>query len=138
MKEWVIDTNALISFITDRSPDQQKRISRLFEDTVRLKSVILCPQNVITEFVYVLEKIYHLPKGQIGAIILDLIAMPGLKVVHEVDFGLLLSYWPDRIRDYGDALVAAVCKSHKDSRVATFDRKLKSALEAVGLSVAEF
>jgi predicted nucleic acid-binding protein len=138
MKEWVIDTNALISFITDRSPEQQKRISRLFEDAVRLKTVILCPQNVITEFVYVLEKIYHLPKGQIGAIILDLIALPGLKVVHEVDFELLLSYWPDRIRDYGDALVAAVCKSYKDSRVATFDRKLKSALQGVGLPVADF
>jgi len=138
MKEWVIDTNALISFVTDRSPDQQKRIGRLFEDAVKLRTLILCPQNVITEFVYVLEKVYHLPKGQIGAIIADLIALPGLKVVHEVDFALLLSYWPDRIRHYGDALVATVCKSHKESRVATFDRKLKSALEAVGIAVAEF
>jgi predicted nucleic acid-binding protein len=58
--------------------------------------------------------------------------------LREVDFDLLLSYWPDRIRQYGDALVASVCKSHKDSRVATFDRKLKSALEAVGLSAADF
>jgi predicted nucleic acid-binding protein len=138
MKEWVIDTNALISFVTDRSPDQQKRIGRLFEDAVKLKIVILCPQNVITEFVYVLEKVYHLPKDQIGAIIADLIALPGLKVVHGVDFEILLSYWPDRIRNYGDAVVATVCKSHKDSRVATFDRKLKSALEAVGIPVAEF
>jgi predicted nucleic acid-binding protein len=88
--------------------------------------------------VYVLEKVYHLPKDQIGAIIADLIALPGLKVVHGVDFEILLSYWPDRIRNYGDAVVATVCKSHKDSRVATFDRKLKSALEAVGIPVAEF
>jgi predicted nucleic acid-binding protein len=137
MKEWVIDTHALISFVTDRSPDQQAKISRLFEDAANLKASILCPQNVITEFVYVLEKVYYLPSRRIGPIISDLIAMPGLKVVHEVDFDLLLSYWPDRIRQYGDALVASVCKSHKDSRVATFDRKLKSALHEMGLSVAE-
>jgi predicted nucleic acid-binding protein len=64
--------------------------------------------------------------------------MPGLKVVHEVDFDLLLSYWPDRIRQYGDALIASVCQSHKNSRVVAFDRKLKSALQGFGLPVADF
>lgn len=64
MKKVVIDTNALISFVTDRNPAQQENIAAVFEDAARLKVIILCPQNVLTEFVYVLEKIYRLPKPQ--------------------------------------------------------------------------
>ena len=93
-------------------------------------------QNVITELVYVLDSVYKLSKDRISAILIDLIALPGLKIVHEVYFNALLSYWPHSIRDYGDALIASVCSSHKGSQVATFDRKLKSALRAVGLSTA--
>ena len=52
MKKRVIDTNALISFVTDRNPDQQEKAAAIFEDAARLKATILCPQNVLTEFVY--------------------------------------------------------------------------------------
>jgi len=54
MKKVVVDTNGLISFVTDRSPAQQGKIAAVFEDAARLKAAILCPQNVLTEFVYVL------------------------------------------------------------------------------------
>lgn len=54
MKKYILDANALISYVTDRNPDQQKKISNIFQEVVRLKGVILCPQNVLTEFIYVL------------------------------------------------------------------------------------
>lgn len=57
MKKPVIDTNALISFVADRNPDQQSRIAALFEDAAKLKAAILCPQDVLTEFVYETVKI---------------------------------------------------------------------------------
>mgnify|MGYP001142137897 CR=1 FL=1 len=31
MKTYIIDTNALLSFVTDRNPKQQEKISLLFE-----------------------------------------------------------------------------------------------------------
>ena len=52
----VIDTNALISFVTDRNKSRQDKIAELFENAAGLRMSILCPQNVLTEFVYVLEK----------------------------------------------------------------------------------
>ena len=45
MKEFVIDTNALLSYLTDRAPEQQERISRLFQEAVRMKVLILCPRT---------------------------------------------------------------------------------------------
>jgi len=138
MKKQVIDTNALISFVTDRNPDQQKRIAAVFEDAARLKIAILCPQNVLTEFVYVLEKTYHLPKPEIRAMIADFVALPGVQIIHEVDFDNLLKLWPDLIPDFGDAIVAVVCKSEKDAKVATFDKKFIRSLHAVGVSTVRW
>ena len=67
MRTLVIDTNALISFVTDRNPVQQEKIAVIFDEAARLKIAILCPQNVLTEFVYVLEKIYNLHFARLKA-----------------------------------------------------------------------
>jgi predicted nucleic acid-binding protein len=134
MKKVVIDTNALISFVTDRNPAQQEKISAVFEDAARLKVAILCPQNVLTEFVYVLEKTYRHPKPQIREMIGDFIALPGLRLIHDIDLESLLKLWPEQISDFGDAIVAVVCKTEKDATVATFDRKFARSLHAAGLS----
>jgi len=133
MKTLVIDTNALISFVTDRNLDQQRRISTIFDDAAQLKVTILCPQNVLTEFVYVLEKIYKQPKSQIRSMIADFIALPGVQIIHTVDFESLLKFWPDKIADFGDAIVAVVGKAGKGAQIATFDAKFIRALQIVGL-----
>jgi predicted nucleic-acid-binding protein len=132
---YVIDTNALISFVTDRNLEQQQKIAPLFEAAAHVKAVIYCHQHVLTEFIYVLDKIYHIPKDQIARMIKDLIEMPGIEVVQEVDFNAILSWWPDPIPDFGDALVAAVGKARSGSVVVTFDQKFAARLKALGIKL---
>jgi len=134
----VIDTNALISFVTDRNKGQQDKIAELFESAARLQILILCPQNVITEFIYVLETVYNMSKSAIKHMIIDFVTMPGVEIVHEVNLKILFSYWPDKIPDYGDAIVATVCSVRKGAMVTTFDRKFGAALRRIGLSVYPF
>lgn len=131
----VIDTNALISFVTDRNKVQQGKIAGLFENAAGLRLSVLCPQNVITEFVYVLDRVYNVPQSIIKDMIDDFVAMPGIEIVHEVNLKILFSYWPDKIQDYGDAIVTSVCKARKGAMIATFDRKFSAALKKLGLSV---
>ncbi|MEA5112406.1 MAG: PIN domain-containing protein [Geobacteraceae bacterium] len=135
MKIYVIDTNALISFVTDRSPDQQKRIAGIFESASRLRCTVVCPQHVLTEFVFVMDRVYRVTKEEINAMLADFIVMPGVEVVHDVDFQVLMSLWPTAIPDYGDAIVATVCKSIKGSVVITFDAKFLTAMEKAGIAV---
>jgi len=134
----VIDTNALISFVTDRNKSQQNKIAGLFENAARLRLSILCPQNVITEFVYVLDRVYNIQSLVIKEMIGSFVTMPGIEIVHEVNLKILFSYWPDKIPDYGDAVVASVCKDRKKAMVATFDRKFSAALKKLGISVYAF
>ena len=128
MKKYIIDTNALISFVTDRNRAQQEVVVPLFAAAARMKCSLLCHQFVLSEFVFVMEKVYNTPKETINAMLRDFIAMPGVTVIQETDFGVLLDLWPAMIADFGDGLVAATGKMHKGAEIVTFDEKFRTAL----------
>jgi hypothetical protein len=58
VKKYIIDTNALIYFVTDRNLNQQEIVAPLFESACRLKCTLVCHQHVLTEFVFVIDKVY--------------------------------------------------------------------------------
>jgi predicted nucleic acid-binding protein len=134
----IIDTNALISFVTDRNPVQQDKIASLFGRAARLKVGVLCPQNVLTEFVYVMDAVYRIDKAEIRDIIRDFIRLPGVDIVHQINLKTLCTLWPEEVPDYGDAIIAALCKDTKGASVATFDRKFKAKLKKLGLPSSPF
>jgi len=136
MKIYIIDTNALISFITDRNPSQQELVAKIFKETAKLRAMVLCPQNVLTEFVYVMDKIYKIDKITIQTIIKEFVSMPGIEVIHDINLNILLFYWPERIPDFGDAVVASVCKANKGTIIATFDKKFIISLKNSNLPTA--
>jgi predicted nucleic-acid-binding protein len=133
VKKYIIDTNALISFVTDRNPVQQEIVAPFFEAASRLKCSLICHQFVLTEFVFVMDKVYNTPKENINSMFHDLIAMPGVELYQQTDFRVVLSFWPSKIPDFGDSLIAATGKAIKGATIITFDEKLKSALKRIGL-----
>ncbi len=138
MKKIIIDTNSLISFVTDRSPIQQEKVAILFESAAHLKLSIICHQNVITEFVYVMEKIYGIKKEKISELILDFINLPGVELAYEIDIKTVLKIWPSDISDFVDAIIAALCLKTKNTSIATFDKKFKSSLTKLTLPIYSF
>jgi predicted nucleic acid-binding protein len=138
VKKCIIDTNALISFVTDRNPVQQDKIARLLDAAVQLKLRVLCPQNVLTEFIYVMDSVYGIPKTEIRDIVNDFIKLPGIEIVHRINLKTLFAFWPERVPDYGDAIIATLCKDTTGSSVATFDRKFRIILKKLDLSTTSF
>jgi predicted nucleic-acid-binding protein len=138
MKKIVIDTNTLISFVTDRNLKQQKMAADLFENASQLKTLIFCPQNVLTEFVYVMDRVYKISLDKIQEILRDFLSMTGIKVIHDLNIEKLLLYWPEYFDDFGDAIIASVCREIKGSTVATFDRKFINALKKIDLEIHSF
>jgi predicted nucleic acid-binding protein len=137
VKRYLIDANVLISFVTDRNPAQQTRSALLFEQAARGKARLLCPHNVLVEFAYVLDKVYRQPKSLVRQMLVDLIALPGIEVLPDAEFGDVLELWPEPLPDLGDALVAAVARREPKVEVATFDRAFGQALKSLRLSVWE-
>ncbi|PTN38445.1 hypothetical protein [Desulfonatronum sp. SC1] len=50
----------------------------------------------------------------------------------EVNLKSALSYWPDPIRDFGGALVAALAMKEKSALIVTFDRRFSVGLKKLG------
>ena len=135
MKKIVIDTNCLLSFVTNRNSEQQEKVSNLFHEAGQLKTVILCHHHVVSEFVFVLSSVYETDKEKIQEILSDLIVMPGVMTVSEVNLQTVLSLWPAIIADYGDAIIAAYSKNTKGTAVATFDKKFSKAMQRAGVAI---
>lgn len=138
MKIHIIDTNALISFVTDRNPVQQNKIAKVLDFAVRLKAKVICPQNVLTEFVYVMDTVYGSSKSEIKDIVQAFVNLPGVEIVHEISLKTLFKFWPEKVPDYGDAIIAAICQETRGVSVVTFDRKFKAKLKQLGLSTYLF
>ncbi|NQU65393.1 MAG: PIN domain-containing protein [SAR324 cluster bacterium] len=138
MRSVIIDTNSLISFVTDRNAIQQQKTAGLFEESARLRLSVICHQNVITEFVYVMEKIYEIEKEKIREIISDFLDMPGVSLAVDCNYKNIFELWPKQIPDYGDALIAALCWKTQNTSIATFDIKFKTALSKLSIPVYGF
>ncbi|HBS26574.1 MAG TPA: PIN domain nuclease [Gammaproteobacteria bacterium] len=134
MKTVVIDTNALISFLTDRNPEQQDKIASLLQDAAELRITVLIHHHVLSEFVYVLDSIYEIPKTSINAMISDLAEMPGIEFISSLDVATLLSLWPESVADYGDAMIVSASLAVKGSVIATFDKNLRKSLSRLNLN----
>jgi len=76
------------------------------------------------------------PKEQIQSMIKDFLKLPGIKVLNEVDFDSILDFWPNRLPDFGDAIIASVCRSNKGAIAATFDRKLINVFKKLKIPVS--
>jgi predicted nucleic-acid-binding protein len=137
VKQYLIDTNALISFVTDRNAAQQESVARLFEQAAKARVTVLCPQNVLVEFAYVMDKVYRQPKPLVRQMMTDFIALPGVTVVNDVDFAEVLDLWPEPIADLGDALVAAAARGAKRVAVVTFDKDFIRAIKGLRIAVWE-
>ena len=124
--------------MTDRNPDQQEKIAYLFEQAAQIKLFLVVHQHTLTEFIFVMEKVYSIPKKEISHMVSDLIDMPGIEVVNDIDFSIVLSWWPDHISDFGDAVIASICKNIKGSIVVTFDRKFMDRLKSLKLNFQIF
>jgi predicted nucleic acid-binding protein len=133
MKCIVIDTNVVISFLTDRDPRQQEVAARLFEDTATARLQTILHQTVITEVVYVLQNLYKETPATVAATVRDLMDMPGIVVVDEMPWAHLFEIWPSRIGTYADASLAAVTLAGGYEYVATFDLGLRKRLKRLGI-----
>jgi predicted nucleic-acid-binding protein len=130
MRKFLIDTNCLVSYTTTRSKNQTERISKYIEDASNLKNEIIIISNIITEFVYTLQSIYKVDSKFISRMLIDVFKNPGIKYQHGYFINQILALWPGKIKDYGDAVLAAAASELK-TPVLTFDKSFSIQLSNI-------
>ena len=130
----VIDTNCLLSFVTDRNLKQNRRMAAVFERASMLEEEIVLVSNVISEFVYVQLSVYKQKERLVSAMIADLMNHPGVQYHHGFFPETILSLWPGSVPDFGDAVIAAAAK-RLEVPVYTFDLAFRRCLERIAITV---
>jgi len=134
VKRVVLDTNVLVSFLTDRNAEQQEQASALFEAASSGKTELVLHQIVISELVYVLGNLYGVEAAEIAEMLGELLTTPGVVPIDEVVWTHVFELWPRRISDYADAVLATVTHHGSYDSVATFDQRFRRQLLREGLS----
>jgi len=133
----LIDTNCLLSFVTDRNPRQANQVRELFLDADQQRSNLFICGNVLTEFVYVLTRLYEVPGGKAAKMSMDLLNSPGINFIPGYYPDELWKLWPTKVRDIGDAIVAATAKI-ENMKIATFDQKFRNACKKNAIGIHKF
>ncbi|TAL34029.1 MAG: type II toxin-antitoxin system VapC family toxin [Spirochaetes bacterium] len=133
MKKYALDTNALVSFVTDRDERQRAKIFPYFTKAAGMGCALVVTETVLSEFVYVLSHVYSVEEAVIAEMIKALAAMPGISTDTAFDLDGILELWPGKIRDYGDAVLGHYAGT-RGIPVLSFDKKLISQLKKCGIS----
>jgi hypothetical protein len=120
MKKSLLTPTACCPLSRTETRSSRRRYPSCFMTAGQLKVGVLCHHHVISEFVFVLSLVYGTDTEKIHEILSDLIAMPGITTVSEMNMQTVLSLWPAVIADYGDALIAAYSKHYVDFYIAIF------------------
>lgn len=121
MRRVGVDTNVVVSFVTDRDPERQARAAELFGAATSAEHVVVVHQTVIIETVYVLCNLYGAEPKVVSAVMDDLLALPGVVAADEVEWPGIWTLWPRHVRDFGDACLTAVASAGAFDALATFD-----------------
>lgn len=128
----ILDTNCYISYISKRHAAQHKQMVEFWEEVSRLEYEVVLTGHNISELVFVLNSVYDVSVKEIKTIISDLMRNPGVVFESGHFPGTTLELWPDPIKDYGDAVLAAAA-SNLQAKVFTFDAAFVRGLNKLNL-----
>ncbi|HET9769192.1 MAG TPA: PIN domain-containing protein [Thermoanaerobaculia bacterium] len=132
MKQVLVDTNVLVSFLKDRHESQRAQVRALLEAAVAGEHLAVLHTVVLVELVFVLTELYEQAPADVSEAVADLLALPGVVIATEVAWSEVLSRWPSEIASLGDAILATVAGQGRYDSVATFDLKLRRKLAKQG------
>ena len=127
MERWLLDTNAVVSLFTDRNEAQRNEVVSAFDRAIRGEIELFLHQHVISETVFTLLNVYRIGNGKVSQIIRDLVDHPNVILENDISWSKVLTLWPSALRDFGDAILAAIA-SEKGYAVFTFDKPLQKRL----------
>ena len=118
----LIDANAILRYMLNDNLDMALKVRDLIE-----KSRVFVRYEVLAEVVYVLNKIYLLPRNEIAESVKIFLASPNVETESEEVISIAFETYGNINIDFVDCILYAF-KSAYSYDVFTFDKKLNSMM----------
>ncbi len=120
----ILDTNLFIRYLHDGAPEEKEKFRNLIEEARRKGTTFYIPFIVVVEMVYVLERVYRLPKARVREMVESILTLPVEVENLDVILTALAIYEEENLK-FGDALVLAYARVRSLKPVYTFDRDFR-------------
>ena len=118
----LIDANAILRYILCDNAEMAENVEELLDNTI-----VTIRNEVLAEVVYVLEKVYKLPKDKIHSALVQLLDMENVSIDDKAVVLLALETFMQTKLDFVDTLLYAY-HNLKGADIFTFDKGLTSKL----------
>ena len=119
----LIDANAILRYILYDNADMAKKVCELIEDTK-----VFVRYEVLAEVVYVLNKVYSMPRNEIAECITKVFQLPNVETESEIVLLLALETYSDKNMDFVDCILHSFNVTYGYG-VFTFDKRLNSLID---------
>ncbi|EDP74822.1 PIN domain-containing protein [Hydrogenivirga sp. 128-5-R1-1] len=127
--EGILDTNLFIRYLHDGTPEEKEKFRNLIERARSKGTTFYIPFIVVVEMVYVLERVYGLPKARVREMVENILTLP--VEVENLDVVLTaFALYEEKNLKFGDALVLATAKVKEITPIYTFDKDFRKFSEA--------
>ena len=121
VKTLFLDTNIVLRFLLRDVPDQFEVARKVFVKQKGRK--VICLTEVIAEVVFVLEKVYEVPRKEISELMLSFVQTAPVEIVNKKVIEWTLEQYGKTKLSYVDILLAGYAKII-GGEVISFDKKL--------------
>ena len=118
------DTNTIIRYLVKDDVNQYLVAESFFTKVLTGEEKALILESVLVECIYILTKIYKVPKGEASVSLIELLHYKGIQNRDRNEFIAALSLFSEKNLDIVDCLLCARAKK-SDYILFTFDKDLK-------------
>jgi predicted nucleic acid-binding protein len=119
----VLDTNVILRYLLNDHPQHFLLAQSLMEKVITGEITVYIPDSVLAECVYVLLKVYKVPKIKTCEILTDLLALQGISQINSDILISSLALFAKYNVDIVDAIVHATAK-HQQWELFSFDQDM--------------
>lgn len=123
MTTYLADANVFLRFVLNDNPSLHKKAEVYFHAVKNGTIRLIFLREVIVEIVFVLQKVYKIPRGDIVKCLSSLINMPSVEIDTADEVLQALRLYTEQNISYVDSLILATADS-RDVSIATFDKKV--------------
>jgi predicted nucleic-acid-binding protein len=119
----VLDTNVILRYLLNDHPEHFELTQRLMKKVITEEITAYIPDSVLAECVYVLAKVYKVPKIKICEILMGLLNYKGICQINRDILINSLNLFAEHKVDIVDAIVFATAK-YQEWEMFSFDQDM--------------